>query len=1305
MDCKTNKNRIKISTPASNFSPNFKILSWNIQSSKNNIFNKFHNTSFTKILSVHNILCLQEIRQAVKLPGYRSHCNLRPDEKYGGVGILYRNDLLGGIELVKTKKINDLIVCKLKKSFFKLTRDIFIVNAYVTPNNSSSTNTYDGRELLHQIADLINDLKNRGDIILCGDFNSRISDAPGLSKHEDEKISEHIPLPDDYIPDKFTARCTQDMLNNSYCNDFLSLVMNNKLTILNGRTLGDLTGAITCIRPNGCSVVDYFVTSPLLLDKNIINFMKILPFTEFSDHKPLSLSLSTSKLNLITGSLTTLADKYQPAPSRFIIDENSQYSFVKIQQDEKYKKQLNSIFAIINDGIQNRDSVVELNDKYVKYLHSMASECFKSTNHKNKNTSTKMQKNNPWFNWQCRLGKRELRRAANATNKFPNSEFLRQNYYKVKKSYKSLTNKHKNSYFNKLNSDIENGKVISWKQFKKLKMHKQSNSIEFDCQDMVNFESFFSALYSDNHKTIDQKSKQSYINEADNINSASPSPGTLNNPITLDEMKETISTLKRGKASSMDMISNEILKSLDKCNLDFLNKLFNTCLDSGHYPWNVNVVTPLHKKGCKDDPDNYRAVAVSSALGKLFSTILLNRLITFRNINCPDPPNQLGFTKNAQTYDHILTMQTIASKYKKLKKNVHAIFVDFRKAFDSVCRQALFYKLAQNGITGKFYEVLRDMYSNSYAHVKLSGHLSNAFQTRKGTEQGHPLSPDLFKLFLSDLSPLLTDKHSNCPYLSNTLISHLLWADDLILLSLDEKNAQFQLDQLALYCDKWGIEINKLKTKRVIFGRKNKSVNYQELFINGEILETAESYCYLGIILHESGNFKPAVNDLKIKATRAFFGLKRTVNRTKLSFRSLTTLFDSLIKPISLYGAPLWTPTLSIIKNLSAAILPSNRKHEGIIPKINRTQFEKVHQSFLKWALGLHRKASNIGTLGESGRYPLIYQSIKLTLNYYQRLSESKLNQNSFVVAALKEQKSLNLPWYKNIESLMKIDEIFNQDHVTAYLAKNNKNANSSEYSDTARPKTSSRNLSFINKYNLGKLTLLKPLPSKQFRPAYVLKTLKEHYRNCWEHEKVKSPKLAFYHGIKQSFEKEPYLDMISNASIRYSTTRLRISAHRLEIESGRYKNIPRDERTCKWCQLSLSGNFIEDEIHVLYNCDLYNNLRIKLLTTLNNSPASNNSPTHPVSVSSQSHDPDQHINPQILQNALMKLLSPNVTLTIDRNDPLLHHHLSPSSTKLEKRRSYIINAIGSFIASCFNKRCKFLEELRLLDSNGKTAT
>ena len=117
----------------------------------------------------------------------------------------------------------------------------------------------------------------------------------------------------------------------------------------------------------------------------------------------------------------------------------------------------------------------------------------------------------------------------------------------------------------------------------------------------------------------------------------------------LAELDQLLNNL-HGKGD--DLINNEILKVLSgsENHTLLLVKLFNHCLDSGTYPWNNSIITPLHKKGCKSNPDNYRAVAVSSNIGKLFSTILLNRILQYKSEQNPDPINQLGFSKGAQTY-------------------------------------------------------------------------------------------------------------------------------------------------------------------------------------------------------------------------------------------------------------------------------------------------------------------------------------------------------------------------------------------------------------------------------------------------------------------------------------------------------------------------------------------------------------------------------------------------------------------------------------------------------------------------------
>ena len=296
-------------------------------------------------------------------------------------------------------------------------------------------------------------------------------------------------------------------------------------------------------------------------------------------------------------------------------------------------------------------------------------------------------------------------------------------------------------------------------------------------------------------------------------NNASSPSDTLNEPFSLDELNSAISGLKSGKASSFDMVSNEIIKSLSSMCKNFLLTLFNHCLSTGIYLWSRNVITPIHKKGSYSNPDNYRAIAVSSCIGKLLSTMLLQRLIIHRSISAPDPPNQCGFTKGSQCNDHILTLLTIIDKYKLKKKKIYVVFIDLRKAFDLVCRQALLYKLASYGVNGGFFNLIKDMYSHSTGHIKLNGKISFPFDIRKGTEQGHPLSPELFKVYFKELSDLFNSADTNNPFLCDIRITHLAWADDVVIMAMDRASLDKQLRIVEEYCNKWGLKVNVSKTK------------------------------------------------------------------------------------------------------------------------------------------------------------------------------------------------------------------------------------------------------------------------------------------------------------------------------------------------------------------------------------------------------------------------------------------------------------------------------------------------------------
>ena len=83
-------------------------------------------------------------------------------------------------------------------------------------------------------------------------------------------------------------------------------------------------------------------------------------------------------------------------------------------------------------------------------------------------------------------------------------------------------------------------------------------------------------------------------------------------PLTKAEILEAVKSLKNNKSASFDMVTNEMLKSGISVLIDPIFLLFKTMIESSIYPnsWKVDILSPIHKKGTKDDPNNFRGIAV-----------------------------------------------------------------------------------------------------------------------------------------------------------------------------------------------------------------------------------------------------------------------------------------------------------------------------------------------------------------------------------------------------------------------------------------------------------------------------------------------------------------------------------------------------------------------------------------------------------------------------------------------------------------------------------------------------------------------
>ena len=104
-------------------------------------------------------------------------------------------------------------------------------------------------------------------------------------------------------------------------------------------------------------------------------------------------------------------------------------------------------------------------------------------------------------------------------------------------------------------------------------------------------------------------------------------------------------------------------------------------------------LTPIFRSGEIYNPSDYRGTTVASCLSKLFTLIINERLVSFIDAKANLKPNQIGFRRQFRTSDHIFVLNTSLNSYFANGKPVYSCFVDFPKAYDSVWRNGLVYKL------------------------------------------------------------------------------------------------------------------------------------------------------------------------------------------------------------------------------------------------------------------------------------------------------------------------------------------------------------------------------------------------------------------------------------------------------------------------------------------------------------------------------------------------------------------------------------------------------------------------------------
>ncbi|PZC83990.1 hypothetical protein B5X24_HaOG206336 [Helicoverpa armigera] len=219
-----------------------------------------------------------------------------------------------------------------------------------------------------------------------------------------------------------------------------------------------------------------------------------------------------------------------------------------------------------------------------------------------------------------------------------------------------------------------------------------------------------------------------------------------------------------GRSPGEDGITTETLKLGSATLIPHLTSLFNNILKTGKIPdmmCHSNIIL-LHKKGDKADINNYRPISLVSHIYKAFIKILHNRIDI--QLDSHQPPEQAGFRPHFSTTDHLQSLNQIIEKHIEFQKPLYLAFEDYTKAFDSIKHSAIFSALEDQGIEKTYIDLLKAIYSNSTANIKLDTS-GTKFQIHKGVKQGswlavgmenshvevlHAGKPDRYQLLLHE---------------------------------------------------------------------------------------------------------------------------------------------------------------------------------------------------------------------------------------------------------------------------------------------------------------------------------------------------------------------------------------------------------------------------------------------------------------------------------------------------------------------------------------------------------------------------